>query len=61
MPNAEEATQKTPAKQGVFRTLLDYIKAMRTSPCIAADEAREWLNLEEEFTKRHEDAARDAA
>lgn len=40
------------AKQRVIENMLCYVKAMRTAIAIGADEAAEWVSLEQEFTRR---------
>ena len=35
--------------------VLDYVRAMRTAPAISADEAAEWVALEQEFTTRSDE------
>jgi hypothetical protein len=43
----------------VLSGVLDFLRAMRTAPCTAADEAMEWATLEKEFGTRitHEQEA----
>lgn len=36
----------------VYESVLDYIRALRTSPTMNPDEALEWVTLEQEFTYR---------
>lgn len=43
--------EKTP-RVHVYASVLDYIRALRTSPTMNPDEALEWVTLEQEFTNR---------
>lgn len=65
MPISSPPPKKTKpaqsAKWNVLRNVLDYVRAMRTAHTISADEAAEWVTLEQEFTKRADESKDEAA